>query len=78
MENVDLCVCFGDVVLEGTMVCFKCQNRYKDIADKSPAEFMEECYGIKLHWYQICSSALLKFPERVNINIFFRTKGVFK
>lgn len=61
MENVDLCVCCGDVVPEGTMVCFKCQNRYKDIADKSPAEFMEECYGIKLHWYQ---RILLNLCER--------------
>ena len=52
MENVDLCVCCGDVVPEGTMLCFKCQNRYKDIADKSPDNFMEEYYGVKLHWYQ--------------------------
>ena len=52
MENVDLCVCCGDVVPEGTMLCFKCQNRYKDIAGKSPDNFMEEYYGIKLHCYQ--------------------------
>ena len=52
MENVDLCVCCGDVVPEGTMLCFKCQNRYKDIADKSLDNLMEEYYGIKLHWYQ--------------------------
>lgn len=35
MENVDLCVCCGDVVPEETILCFKCQNRYKDITDKS-------------------------------------------
>ena len=52
MENVDLCVCCGDVVPEETMLCFKCQNRYKDITDKSPDNFMEEYYGVKLHWYQ--------------------------
>lgn len=61
MENVDLCVCCGDVVPEGTMLCFKCQNRYKDIADKSLDNLMEEYYGIKLHWYQ---RTLLDLCER--------------
>lgn len=52
MENVDFCVCCGNIVPEGTMVCDKCNSEYKVNHSMDIAGFVEEMCGTKLKWHQ--------------------------
>ena len=61
MENVDLCVCCGDIVPEGMMVCPDCLKKYESVSTKDIVAFITEFYDIKLYWYQ---KLFLKIFER--------------
>lgn len=51
MENVDICVCCGSIVPEGTMVCAKCNGAYKTNYSMDIVRFVEEMCGT-LKWHQ--------------------------
>lgn len=60
MDNVDLCVCCGSIIPEGSMVCLDCARKYESVSEKDTIAFIEELCGIKLYWYQ---RLLLKMLE---------------
>lgn len=70
MENADRCVCCGNIVPEGFMVCAECTNKHKDTYDESQddATFVEKFLNIKLKWYQKmflkCYEASVKIPSK--------------
>lgn len=72
MDNVDLCVCCGSVIPEGSMVCLDCTRKQESASTTDVIKFVEELYGMKLLWYQkLLLKALALFnPERVYIDIF--------
>lgn len=80
MENVDVCVCCGNIVPEGTMVCDKCNGAHQTNYSRDIVGFVEEMCDTKLKWHQrlllkIYSMSFKKNnPERVYIDN-FRTKG---
>lgn len=80
MENVDRCVCCGNIIPEGLMVCAECTNKYKDIykESKNHVAFSKKFFNIKLKWYQKiwlkCYEILVKIPRK-GLHRYLRTKG---
>lgn len=80
MENVDRCVCCGNIVPESLMVCAECTNKHKDTYNESQdyVTFIEEFLNIKLKWYQKmflrCYEASVKIPRKGS-HRYLRTKG---
>lgn len=80
MENADRCVCCGNIIPEGAMVCAECLNKcrdtYKDTQDC--AAILEKFFNIKLRWYQKIwlklYEASIKIPRKGS-HRYFRTKG---
>ena len=42
MDNVDLCVCCGSIIPEGSMVCLDCARKYESVSEKDTIAFIEE------------------------------------
>lgn len=61
MDNVDVCVCCGRAIPEGTMVCAECQSKHNTYKKQDIVGFVEEMCGMKLYWYQ---KLLLKLYEK--------------
>lgn len=70
MEN--RCVCCGDLIPEGRMVCWSCEH--KDFYKQSPDKFVEELYGIKLLPHQ---RLLLKLANTKQ-KIFYNPRKVYR
>lgn len=69
MEDRDYCVCCGEEIPEGRMVCPECERKYESskrgrLSNRNSIAFLEDLLGIRLTWFQ---RILLRLTHRIKI-----------